>query len=125
MRLLYVPLDVTLETYLTRAQVERLRQGDDLCRALAKLCDIWAPILHGFTDGRLPPDHVAVMHDPLTVATLVDERFVTIEELPVTVVAHHDEVRTFVDPVAGRPAEVVTSVAPGDFGEFWLETVLD
>ena len=124
MPLIYVPLDVTSQTYLTRAQVDRLREGDPLCRALASLVDVWAPIMHRFTEGRMPPDHVAVMHDPLTVAALVGGDFITLEDLPVTAVAHEGEVRTFVDPVAGRPAQVVTSVDAVAFGDLWLETVL-
>ena len=124
MPLLYVPLDVTMKTYLTRSQTDALRKGDALCRALAALVDVWAPILHRFTLGRMPRDHVAVMHDPLTVAALVGGDFISSEKLPVTAVVHEGEVRTFVDPVAGRPAEVVTWVDPVAFGELWLEVVL-
>jgi purine nucleosidase len=124
MPVLYVPLDVTVQTHLTRRQQERLGQGDELCRALARLVDVWTPVLHGLTGGRLPADHVAVMHDPLTVAVLVDESFVSVEEMPVSAVLHEGEVRTFVDPVAGRPARVVTSVAAAEFADFWLQTVL-
>jgi purine nucleosidase len=121
--LLYVPLDVTVETFLARSHVEALRSGDELCRALAALVDVWAPILHRFTRGRMPADHVAVMHDPLTVAALVDRSVVTTEVMPVTVALHGGAVRTFVDPVEGRPAEVVTSVEARAFADFWLETV--
>ena len=124
MPLLYVPLDVTMQTYLTRSQTDRLRKGDALCRALAALVDVWAPLMHRFTGGRMPHDHVAVMHDPLTVAAVAGGSYFSSEELPVTVVEHEGEVRTFVDPVAGRPAEVVRSVDPIAFGQVWLDTVL-
>ena len=124
-RVLYVPLDVTMQTYLTSQQVDMLSRGDPLCRALARLVDVWAPILHRFTEGRMPPDHVAVMHDPLTIAAVVGGDFVTSEEVPVRAVIDEGEVRTFVDPVAGAPAEVVRSVDERDFGKLWLDTVLN
>jgi hypothetical protein len=37
---------------------------------------------------------------------------------------HHGHVRTFIDPVAGFEAEIITSVDWRRFSEFWLETVL-
>ena len=121
---LYVPGDVTLHTFLTAEQLERLRRADPLCQGLAQLTDIWAPILHYITGGRMPRDHVAILHDPLTVACMVDTRFVTIEEMPVMVALQDGNVRTFVDPVAGQPAQVVRSVDGPAFGAFFLETVL-
>lgn len=67
---------------------------------------------------------VAILHDPLAVATLVDRRFVKTERLKATVAIVDGHVRTFVDPAAGREVEVVTDVDARAFAEFWLETVL-
>ncbi|MFN2490760.1 MAG: nucleoside hydrolase [Actinomycetota bacterium] len=124
MPLLYVPLNVTAEVFLTRAHLERLRAGDELCRVLARLIDVWAPILQRIGRGGLPEDCVAVMHDPLTVACMVEEGFVSVQDLPVTAALVDGNVRTFVDPVAGRPARVVTSVDAPAFSDFWLGSVL-
>lgn len=38
--ILYVPCDVTFTTTFTRAQLERLRAGDELCQALASMTDV-------------------------------------------------------------------------------------
>lgn len=114
----YVPLDVTVHAPLMLSHLEQLREGDDLCRALASLIDVWRKVL------PMPEGVVAFLHDPLTVACVVERRFVTTETLPVTVALHDGAVRTFVDRAAGHPAEVVTSVDGDAFADYWLETVL-
>jgi purine nucleosidase len=121
----YVPCDVTFHTWLRAPQVERLRQGDALCRDLARQIDIWATRLQRRA-GVVPPENVCLLHDPLAVACLTAEgrRFVRTERMRVTVAMHQGVVRTFVDPAAGVEAEVVTSVDAPAFAEFWLETVL-
>jgi purine nucleosidase len=120
---LLVPLDVTVRTRVVSSQVERLRNGDELCRGLARLIDIWAPILRARAPG-LPADQVAVLHDPLTVAALAEPDLVAIERLPLTVTVIGGAVRTLVDPVAGRPTDVVTAADSERFERLWLDTVL-
>lgn len=115
---MYVPLDVTVHAPLLKQHLESLRTGDDLCRALARLIDVWVEVT------KMPGDVVAILHDPLTVACVVDRRFVTSEMLPVTVAMHKGIVRTFIDRAAGREAEVITSVDGEAFADLWLETVL-
>lgn len=121
---LYVPADVTMGVWLMSSQLERLRKGDALCRALAQQVDVWTATLHNMVPGVIPQDHVALLHDPLAVACMVDRRFVTSERMRVTVAMHAGLVRTFVDPAAGQEAEVITSADAPAFVEFWLETVL-
>jgi len=123
---LYVPCDVTFGAWLMAGQVDRLRKGDALCRELAREVDVWAPLMHGRGRGVIPPEYIALLHDPLAVAcmTPAGRRFVEIETLPVTVALHEGHVRTFVDPAAGREAEVVRSVDGPGFAAFWLEMVL-
>ena len=121
---LYVPCDVTMGTWLTRAHQERLRRGDALCQALAAHIDIWTPHLRNMGRGIVPDEYVCLLHDPLLVACMVDRRFVTSERMPVTVAMHEGCVRTFIDRAAGTEAEVVTSVDAPAFADFWLETVL-
>lgn len=115
---LYLPINVSFHAQLLASHREALRGGDDLCRALAALLDIWA------RDSNPREGVAAILHDPLLVACIVDRRFVTSEVMPVTVVRHRDACRTFIDPVVGHPAEVVTSVDGPSFADFWLETVL-
>jgi purine nucleosidase len=121
---LYVPCDVTFGTSLSTAALDRLRTADELCRALADLIDVWTPVLRGRVGGVLAPGKVAVLHDPLTVACLVERSFVQVAMLPVTVALHDGAVRTFVDPVGGREAEVVTAVDAEAFAEWWLDVVV-
>ena len=119
--LLIVPCDVTFRTYLDESHLRRLRGGDPLCRALAALIDVWAPILSGF--ARVP-GQVAALHDPLAVACLVDQSFVRVETLPVRVFLENGIVRTSIDPQGGKPAEVVRDVDPAGFAEFFMQTIL-
>ncbi|MDP8960327.1 MAG: nucleoside hydrolase, partial [Actinomycetota bacterium] len=120
--LLYVPCNVTLDAIVTRRHLELLRSGDALCQSLAWLTDRWAEVLRRKGDLRVP-DQVATLHDPLTVACLVDRRFVTVEELPITVAIHDGMVRTFIDPVNGTSAEVVTSVDADGFVDACIDTI--
>lgn len=115
---LYVPLDVTIRTRITPDHVEAMRSGDDLCRALAQLVDVWTKF------APMPPGTSAIMHDPLTVACLVERKFVETKREPVTVAVQGGAARTFVDPLDGKEAEIVTSVDADAFADFWLETVL-
>jgi purine nucleosidase len=123
-RTLYVPCDVTFGAWLERRHLDALRGGDALCRALAQQVDVWTRVLRRRAGERLPEDCVALLHDPLTVACVVDRRFVTSATMPVTVALHHADARTFIDPAAGQPAEVITSVDARGFADFWLDTVL-
>jgi inosine-uridine nucleoside N-ribohydrolase len=119
--MLITPCDVTMAAYLRRQDVDRLRQGDDLCRALAAMIDRWHPPVER---GPVSDDVACLLHDPLAVATVLDGDFVTAETLPVTTVIHDGFVRTLIDPAAGRPVEVVRSVDLEAFRELWVETVL-
>jgi purine nucleosidase len=119
---LYTPCDVTFSAWLMQPHLDRLRDGDALCRELARQIDTFV----GRGKRSLPEGYVCLLHDPLAVATMTADgrRLVTIERMPVTVAMHQGVVRTFVDPAAGVEAEVVTSVDAPAFADFWLETVL-
>lgn len=119
----YVPLDVTVRVPLRSVDLERLRAADELGAALAALVDGWSVLLHERSRGRVPGDVVAYLHDPLTVACAVTTDFVTVERMPVTVALHDGVPRTFVDPLEGREADVVTGVDADGFVEHWLDVV--
>jgi purine nucleosidase len=124
----FVPADVTLRAWLLERDLRRLEQSKDpLCQALVRLVRIWSPIQKRLFEGGgfpLPDDVVAILHDPLAVATLVDRRFVKTEMLKTTIAVVDGYARTFIDPAAGREVEVVTDVDARGFAEFWVETVL-
>lgn len=119
----YVPLDVTVRVPLRRTHLEHLRGADDLGAALAGLVDVWAVLLRERSRGRIPDDVVAYLHDPLTVAAAAGDDFLTVERRPVTVAVHDDVPRTFVDPLAGREADVVTGVDADGFVEHFMAVV--
>jgi purine nucleosidase len=114
---LCLPIDVSFHARLRVVHREKLRSGDALCRALAHLLDVWAK------HSKPSDDVAAILHDPLLVACTVNRDFVTSEELPVTVVRHGDACRTFIDPVVGRPWDVIRSVDGPSFADFWTDTV--
>lgn len=118
LKLVYVPCDVTMDAWLLKKHVDRLRSGDDLCRELARQIDIYR------RGERQPDDHMCRLHDPLAVATMIERSFVTIETMPVTVAIVSDHVRTFIDPIEGKPAEVVTVANTVAFADWWLESVI-
>jgi purine nucleosidase len=124
----FVPCDVTMRAWLLEKDLRRLEEAKDpLARALGRLVRVWAPVQRRLLEAMglpLPPDVVAILHDPLAVATVVDRRFVKTERLRATVAVVDGRARTFIDPAAGREVEVVTDVDARAFAEFWLETVL-
>jgi purine nucleosidase len=119
---LLVPFDVTMRTTITTRALERLRAGDPLCRALAALIEHWVPVLRGL-DPHLPGDVVAALHDPLTLAALVEPGLVEIERLHVTVAEHDGQVHTRIDP-DGQPMDVVRDVDAPALADLWLDTVM-
>ena len=122
---LFIPCDVTFGTFMTTEQLDRLRHsGDPLCEAVARMIDVWTPALRKMTGGLMPDDHVTMLHDPLAVACTVDGSFVTVERMPVTAALVGTHVRTFVDPIEGHDAEVVTSVDNAAFSEWLVDTLI-
>ena len=120
----YIGCEITMGVWLLAHHLQRLCEGDALCRELARQIEV--QVNSEPKHGLLPEDHVCLLHDPLAVATMTPDgrRFVTIERMPVTVAMHQGVVRTFIDPAAGVEADVVTSVDAPAFADFWLETVL-
>ena len=115
----YTPIDVTVHARLREHHLDALRGGDDLCRTIARAIEVWHPTSH------MPEGTIAVMHDPLTVACLIERSFVESAVMPVTVALHpNGHVRTFIDPLEGKDAEVVTKVDGDAFCTYWLETLL-
>jgi purine nucleosidase len=120
-RLRYVPIDVTFRTLLTRGHVDRLRDGDELCRLLADLLDGWRARVH----PSAPPEFAALLHDPLAIACVTACAYVHVERMPVTVILDDRGLAcTVVDPVEGRDAEVVRAVDAPAFADWLVETLL-
>lgn len=100
-----VTADVTLQTWLTTAQLARLDAGGAVPRTLAGLVRIWTPFqVKIFTElgGTLAPDNAAFLHDPLTVLSLVDESALRFERLRIATTIERGTLRTHEAPPGAR-----------------------
>jgi purine nucleosidase len=111
-----VTADVTLQTWMGGAELEALRRGGPLARALAELVQVWAPVQHklfGGLGGEMDPDNQAFLHDPLTVLALLAPTVMGFETLRIVPTLEGGVLRTLeVAPEVGigTTMRVVTSV---------------
>jgi len=125
-----VTADVTLETWLTVADLARLAAAGAVPRALAALVRIWTPWqVKIFTElgGTLEPENVAFLHDPLTVLALVDPAPLRFERLRILPTVERGVLRTHELPPGsplGAELEVATAVAGRRASEAILERLL-
>lgn len=122
-----VPLEVTVQTALRRADLPALRAAGRLGQLIAHQAEALAQDQHldeqyGATCEGLPSDLINFQHDPLACAVALGWPGVTIETLPVACAIEAGHLRERV-VATGRPLRVVTSVDQAAFGRFWLETV--
>jgi inosine-uridine nucleoside N-ribohydrolase len=82
-----VPADVTLETWITPAELDRIeRAASPFQRALAAEVRAWTPVQKAIFAGlgcNVDDDNIAFLHDPLTAACMYDESFCRFEELEI------------------------------------------
>ena len=62
--------EVTFKTRLTKGDIKRLEEGDPLAQKLAVLCDHWLVAQSERLGSNAPR---VLLHDPLAVATLVED----------------------------------------------------
>lgn len=113
-----VTADVTLQTWLTEADLARLEAAGPLARGIAQLVRIWTPwqqkIFTGI-GGTLAPDNVAFLHDPLTILSLVDPSALQFETLRILPTLERGVFRSLEMPAdsgLGAEMEVATGVDP-------------
>ena len=125
-----VTADVTLQTWLTRADLARLAAAGALPRALAALVRIWTPWqekIFSEIGGSLDPENVAFLHDPLTVQALADPATLRFERLRILPTIERGVLRTLEVPPGsglGSEMEVATAVAARRASEAILERLL-
>jgi purine nucleosidase len=125
-----VTADVTLETWLTRADLARLAAAGAVPRALAALVRIWTPWqLKIFSEigGSLDPENVAFLHDPLTLQALVDPAPLRFERLRILPTIERGVLRTLEVPEGsglGAEMEVATAVSAREASLAILERLL-
>ena len=123
-----VPMTVTIETWLHRADLPALQKAGPVGQLIARQADAWA-VDHqmesrfGQTCSGLPDDTINFQHDPLACAIALGWRDgVEIEEIPLVTEIRDGWLRQRVDP-AGKPIRVVTRVDAVKFAELWLDLV--
>jgi len=123
-----VPLSVTAETSLRRADLATLRQSGPLARLIARQAEVFArdenyEAKYGQTCPGLPEDIINFQHDPLACAIALGwNEGVEISEIPLKLEIKDGWLCQTVDD-GGKPTRVVTRVNGGKFNEFWLHTV--
>lgn len=122
-----VPMDVTVQTALRRADLPALESAGPLGQLLARQARAFAgeyknEQTYGRTCSGLPDDVINFQHDPLACAVALGWDGVTVEELPLAFELRDGLLVEREDP-AGRPTRVVTAVQGPRFGALWLDVV--
>jgi purine nucleosidase len=117
-----VPVDTTCKVFFTAAELARLRgTRSRLVQTLCAAIEVWAPMQRALSSFQ--PDAVAFLHDPLTVAVVIDRSLVTFEPLqlrPAIVDGNFQLIHE-----AGAPEfEVATAVDAPRFATFLLDRLL-
>ena len=117
-----VTADVTLQTWLTASDLERLDAGGPIQREIARQVRFWEPLQRKiFTamGGRIADDNVSFLHDPLTVQALIDPAPLHFETLQIVPTIEGGVLRTIESPALGmgstmRVATAVDAIAAHD-----------
>jgi purine nucleosidase len=106
-----VPIEVTWQAWLDRADLARLDGGGPLQQAIAAGLRGWAPVQAAVATGIgcATLDNVDFLHDPLTVACAHDDSFCTWEEIPIRVARVNGVFRTL-EFAGATPVRVAVSV---------------
>lgn len=124
----FVPLAVTVETSLRRANLARLTQAGPVARLIGRQAEAFATdenyeAQYGETCKRLPEDIINFLHDPLACAIALGWREgIEISEIPLKSEIRDGWLCHAID-ASGKPTQVVTRVNADKFDEFWLSTV--
>ena len=123
-----VPLSVTVETSLRRADLPALRRSGPLARLIARQAEAFArdegiEARYGRTCPGLPDDTINFQHDPLACAIALGwEDGVEIREIPLKTEVKDGWLRQTVED-GGKPTRIVTRVNGEGFSEYWLQTI--
>jgi purine nucleosidase len=107
-----VPAEVTFKTKLLNADRARLRQADTrLAKGMTAMTDEWEPRLAQFMTGFGVSSYYqngsVMLHDPLAVATLIDDSLVKIVPERIRIEVDKGKIRTVVDPLGPIAIDLV------------------
>ena len=122
-----VPIEITEQTALRRAQLPHLRRAGPLGALLAGQAEAFAASermeeRYGRSCSGLPADIVNFLHDPLAVAVALGWEGAAVERTPLGWRMAGEWLRIEEWP-DGRPTPLVAAVDGARFGQFWLERV--
>jgi purine nucleosidase len=129
-----VPVAVTVETFLRRSYLPRLRQSGPLgarwsipaliaLQAEAHAIEYKNEVTYGRMCANLPSDIINFQHDPLACAIALGwNQGVELRDLTVKSEIRDGWMRQSIDP-GGRPVRLVSAVDGDAFSQFWLEVV--
>lgn len=123
------PLTVTIETFIRRAYLEKLKLSDDLSKLIAKQAEVFAvdeknEEKYGKTCSNLPSDIINFLHDPLTVAIALGwNEGIEFKELPLSFSAKDTWLNEVIDQTSRKTYRVATKIDGEKFSKFWLEEV--
>lgn len=122
-----IPLSLTAETYLRRADLHQLHESGPLARLIARQAEAFAQdekmgSRYGQTCAALPNDIVNFLHDPLACAIAVGWTPAVIKEIPLRIDIQDGWLTETVDQT-GRPIKVLTETNGQRFSEYWLKIV--
>jgi|WetSurMetagenome_2_1015567.scaffolds.fasta_scaffold27366_3 purine nucleosidase len=124
--ILLVPAEITFRTYLTKQERAQLRQSTVTQSAqLNHMCDEFQAMLSK-TTARIPVDRQfaqVYLHDPLTVATVFTQDFVTVEAFHLTHRKRFGVFRTVPQNRLPANAVVVTDLDESEFKRLFAERV--
>jgi inosine-uridine nucleoside N-ribohydrolase len=97
-----VTADVTLQTWITPADLERIEAaGTPFHAALGAAIRAWTPVMRDIFGGWgavMGEDNVAFLHDPLALACVYDESFCRFEDLDIEPTMESGVLRTIEHP---------------------------
>lgn len=123
-----VPLSVTVETFLRRVHLPKIRKAGPLGELIAGQAEVFArdecaPSHKRKAWSALPRDTINFQHDPLACAIALDwYSGVEMEEIPLRFEIEDGYLREIIDP-AGRLTTVVTRIDGAGFSNYWVKLV--
>jgi purine nucleosidase len=121
-----VPLDVTWKVFFTTGHLDRLRRARSaFVQTLCDAIEVWAPIQRAFFESAptFQRDAVAFLHDPLTLAILIDRSLVAFERLRLRP-AIVDGIFGLIEERSAPEFEVAVAVDAPRFVEFLVQRLL-